>query len=96
MNLTKRENVSFQTSKTLHRHVTSLFFKRHEPVYHTDNIFEVVKRKRTIHDSIPVATAFFILNHAKMHVQKFMFDIRQTIQPQFYRLLYMGKIFESK
>ena len=90
MNLLKHENVSFHSSKTLQRHVSSLFFKRHEPIHQTDDIFEVVKRKKIIKDSIPVATAFFILNNAKMHVQKFMFDIRETIQPQLYRLLYMG------
>ena len=37
---------------------------------HGSDIYEVVKHKKVVEDHIPVASAFFILSHAKQHVLK--------------------------
>lgn len=79
MNLTKHVNVSYQTMNKLSQHIHSAFYVRHEPIsYSNYNIFEVVKRKRKIKDTIPVATASFILSHAKLHVLKVKYLYRIT------------------
>jgi len=72
MNLSKHVNVTYKSDKNLMKAVVSPMFVRYEPVVVEDgvNIYEVVKKKKKIRDSIPVATAFFILNYAKLHVLK--------------------------
>ena len=55
--------------------------------------FEVVKSKKGITDKVPIATAFFILCHAKLTVLEFVIDLMDCIDPKAYRLLYMGERF---
>ena len=72
MNLSKHLNVKYCNSKSVMQSVVSPLYIRHEPVVIEDNveIYEVVKRKKSITDSIPISAAFFILNYAKLHVLK--------------------------
>lgn len=72
MNLSKHVNVSYRTMKSLSKELQSNFYVRHEPisVEGSCDIFELVKRKKVIVDAIPIASAFFILSHAKLHVLK--------------------------
>ena len=56
------------------------------------NAYEITKRKKKIIDDKPVAAAFFILSHAKLHVQKFINDLRINLRTDTFRVLYMGKL----
>lgn len=72
MNLEKHVNVSYGFHSKLSKDIKSPLYVRHEPVVteFEGGIYEIVKRKKVIDDQIPVSTAFFILNHAKLHVLK--------------------------
>ena len=90
MNLLKHENVTYGDSKCLEKNIRNPLFKRCEVIPNSADKFEIVKSKKTVTDDKPVATAFFILNHAKLHVQHFMLDLRKTINVRMIRLFYMG------
>ena len=94
MNLSKHLNISYRTLDGLSKGIKSPLYVRHEPINAENSceIFELVKRKRNIVDGIPIASAFFILSNAKLHVLKFVNDMRITLNTNALRLLYMGKI----
>ena len=93
MNLTKHLHVTYRTLNGLSKGVRSPLYVRHEPISAENSceIFELVKRKRSIVDCIPISSAFFILSNAKLHVLRFVNDIRTTLNTDALRLLYMGK-----
>ena len=93
MNLTKHRNVKFRTDKTVQTLINSGFYERHEPFISEggNTFYEVISRKKSITDKIPIATAFCILGNAKLTVLKFMNEFQQTINNDAIRLLYMGK-----
>ena len=92
MNLLKHRNVKFRTSDNLSRVVNSVYYDRHELLLSESEtqFFEVVSKKRTIKDSVPISTAFYILGNAKLTVLRFMNDLQKCIVNDAIRLLYMG------
>ena len=64
MNLQKHVNVRYYHEKDIMTHIKSPLFVRHQPLrFDKDNLlYEVVKKKPVIRDSVPVTTAFFILS----------------------------------
>jgi len=71
LNLTKHVNVTYKSLAGLAKQVRSPLHVRHQPISaQTLDIFEIVKRKKKIEDTIPISEAFFILSNAKLHVLK--------------------------
>ena len=72
MNLLNHVNVYYHDEDKVMGDVRSPLYVRHEPVVNKPSarIYEVIKQKRVITDKVPVASAFFILSHAKLHVHK--------------------------
>ena len=88
MNLDRRENIRYVEGQNLDRHLKSPKFKRME-VY--DDIYEIVKKKCKITDSIPIHCAVTILSNAKLLMLKFIRDMRNNLNFQKLSLLYMGR-----
>ena len=59
MNLSKREQCSYVAPENLTRHIKNPKLKRVEPI---GSIYEVVKRKNVIQDSIPIHLGNFIFS----------------------------------
>ena len=97
MNLEKHRNVKFRSENNLSKVINSIFYDRHEPLCSESKtlFFEIVSKKRTIKDCVPISTAFFILGNAKLTVLKFMNDLQNCIRTDAIRLLYMGKLLKS-
>ena len=93
MNLSKHRNVQYCELDKLSSHVRSHYYMRHEHIFVNGEprFFEVVKSKKAITDKVPIATAFFILCHAKLTVFRFIHDLTSCINLSAVRLLYMGK-----
>ena len=91
MNLSNRVNVTYHTAETLSKQFQSAMFVRHEPLRAEADcsLYEVVKRKKVIHDEIPVSGAFFILSNAKLHVLRYIQMLRANLNTRAMRILYM-------
>ena len=76
------------------RLVNSRLYKRHIPVNIDGKckFYEIITKKQTIVDKVPIATAFFILGNAKLCVLSFVNDIESCLLSNAMRLLYMGEI----
>ena len=91
MNLEKRTNVKFVDQKKLKTHTRSTKLISAEPINLEAKIFEVRKRKVSILDKIPVQSAAMILSSAKLHFIDFVSDLAEYMDPQAFRIIYMGK-----
>ena len=97
MNLLKHRTVKFRSADNLSRVVNSVYYDRHEPLNSESEtrFFEVVSKKRTIKDCVPISTAFYILGNAKLTVLRFMNDLQKCIVNDAIRLLYMGMKYKA-
>ena len=95
MNLTKHRNVQFCEKDELSKKIRSHLYIRHQNVMINgeSRFYEVIKSKKAVTDTVPIATAFFILCHAKLTVLQFVTDLIDCIDSKGYRLLYMGLFF---
>ncbi len=90
MNLEKREQVVYCRQSELQKHCNNVLFKRHTALkteFEID-LFEVVKRKRTQVDALPVTCGLTILQLAKMHMLQFTHFLLDCLQPKSFSLLY--------
>ena len=88
----KHENVKYREINKMGRLLNSRLYKRHDPVYIDGKCryYEVVSKKKTIKDRVPIATAFYILGNAKLLVMNFVKDIERCLITDALRILYMG------
>ena len=97
MNLEKHENVNYREIDNFGKLLNSKLYKRHEPVFVDGEVkyFEIVSKKRTIIDKVPIATAFYILGNAKLCVLQFVRDLESCLMTDALRILYMGNFYEQ-
>ena len=90
LNLEKQRKTTFALEKNLHRNIRTPLVER----YHTLNteydtgIFEILKKKSKITDTIGVQISMFIYQESKLHFLNFVLVLHEYLQKGAFRLIY--------
>ena len=95
LNVKKKRNVKFVDEDNLYRHIRTPLLERENKLNSEfdTKIYEVVKKCKTISDSVPVHLSLFVYQKSKLHFFKFVKFIWDHLIEGSYTFAYAGKLF---